>query len=176
MAEETIYTIPLRKEMAKAPKYGGATKAVNATREYLIRHCKTEDIILGQELNRELNSRGRKNAPSRIQVKVYKRGEKMVANLIDAPVIQEEEKKKKGIGEKIKEKVTGKKEEKEEKQEKEEAKREEEKKKVLEHPPERAKPKREIKEAAPKGKKAGQQERKKEIFSKTQKPKHEKKK
>lgn len=180
MADETICTIPLRKEILKVPQYMRATKAVRAAREYLIRHFKASDILIGQELNNHLHERGQRHPPVKVKVKVYKFKDRFVADMIDAPIMKEEEKKK-GMAEKIKETFTGKKPEIPQTQhppahETKAEKIEEEKKEVMKHPPQPPKQKKAIREGAPKERKAGERERKKEIFSKTQKPTHEKKK
>ena len=174
MAEqEILYTIPLRKEMLKLPRYKRVHKAVRATRSFLIKHLKSEEVLIGQDLNRTLYGGGRRNPPTRIKVKVYKFKDKFIADTIDAPVLKEEEKKK-GIGEKIKDTITGKKSPEQQKSETKEEKMEEEKKEILKHPPTQVKEKKAAREFAPKEKKVGEQELKKEVFSKTQKPKHEK--
>ncbi len=174
MAEqETIFTIPLRKEILKVPKYQRTKKAIRSVRSILVRRFKSNDIIIGQDLNMHIHEGGHTNPPTRIKVKVYKYKEKLVADMIDAPILEEEQEKKKGIVEKIKDTVTGKKKAPEEVKEE---KLQEEKKEVLKHPPARKEEKSAPRDAMPRDKKAGERELKKEIFSKTQKPKHEKKK
>jgi large subunit ribosomal protein L31e len=158
-SDERMFTIPLRKELLKAPKYKRSTKAVRATRAYLIKKTHADNVLIGQELNHKLHEHGRKYPPTKIQVKVYKFKEKLIANLPDVPMLKEEEPKKKTTTEKIKEKVIP---------------QEEDKKKILEKPQEK---KEEIK--APKEKippKTGEVKGKKELFPKDEKPKHEKKK
>ncbi|MEK6904291.1 MAG: hypothetical protein AABW87_01735 [Nanoarchaeota archaeon] len=68
---ERIYTIPLRKESQKAPIYKRTMKAVKATREFLQKHMKNPIVKIGRYLNMELNSRGRKNPPHKVKVKVW---------------------------------------------------------------------------------------------------------
>ena len=170
--QETICIIPLRREILKAPKYQRTKKAVRAVRSYLIKRFKLENVLIGQDLNMKLHERGNSNPPVKVKVKVYKYKENLIADTIDAPMLKEEEKKK-GVTEKIKETITGKKSETEEVPEE---KKEEEKKEVLKHPPPQKEEKKAPREAMPRDKKAGEREMKKEIFSKTQKPKHEKKK
>ena len=95
-------TIPLRQETLKAPRYRRAGRAVTATRDFLKRHLKTEDVLLGNQLNEKLNSRGRRNPPPRITVKVYKYKGKFMADVVDAEFKIEEQEKKKGFAEKLK--------------------------------------------------------------------------
>ncbi len=184
MAEEKIFTIPLRRKFIIHPKYRRLKAAVRATRDFLVKNLKTDKIKLGKYLNLKLHEHGRKNPPHEIKVKVWKDADFYKAELIDAPieVTKEEKKLEEKIKEPVKEvkpevkpevteiresKITEKKEE-----------IEEEKEEVLKHPrtkkvkKEKLEPKRKVKGA----KKAGERERKKEIFSKTQKPTHEKKK
>lgn len=134
MAEERIYTIPLRREFLKAPKYKRSKRAISAIRNFLIRHMKAEEVKIGKYLNLEIFKHGRKNPPPRIKVKAVKdkikikdkEMEIVKVELINAPVEVKEEKIEKEIKkEEVKVRET-KQEEKLEKQEKE-------KKEVLEH-------------------------------------------
>lgn len=65
---ERTYTIPLRKQFNKSPLYRRAKKSVTTVREFLVKHMKSEDVKLGQMINRELWKRGIKNPPSKIKV------------------------------------------------------------------------------------------------------------
>ena len=104
---ERTYTIPLRKEMAKVPKYKHTSKAVKTVRKFLQRHMKNENVKLGRHLNMELHKNGRKNTPPRIQVRTWtekvkikdKEIEIVKADWINAPKEEMvvEEKTKKGI-------------------------------------------------------------------------------
>ncbi|KHO45172.1 MAG: 50S ribosomal protein L31, large subunit ribosomal protein L31e [archaeon GW2011_AR3] len=98
MAVERIYTIPLRKEWLKAPKYRRAKKAVDAARQFLEKHMKSEDVNLGKYLNLFIWKHGIKNPPAYIKVKVTKNDAGRVdAELVDAPVD-----KKESVDEKVK--------------------------------------------------------------------------
>ena len=137
MAEERIYTIPLRKEFMKAPSYRKTKRALSAVKQFLTRHMKAEEVKIGKYLNLELWKNGRQNPPPRIKIKAVKDTVKIKdkdvivvrAELINAPVevIEKKEGKKR---EKVKE-------EKPEVMETELEKKiealEEEKKDVLEH-------------------------------------------
>lgn len=67
---EREYVIPLRKQTLHVPRYRRASKAAKTVREFLIRHMKTKEVRLGQELNMHLWERGIKNPPTRVKVKV----------------------------------------------------------------------------------------------------------
>lgn len=134
MAEEKIYTIPLRREFLKAPKYKRSKRAISAIRNFLIRHMKADEVKIGKYLNLEIFKHGRKNPPPRIKVKAVKdkikvkdkEMEIVKVELINAPVeVKEEKIEKETKQEEVKVQET-KQEEKIEKQEKE-------KKEVLEH-------------------------------------------
>ena len=117
---ERTYTIPLRKEWLKVPKYKRAKKAVKAVKQFLKKHLKVHreirldhtDIKLGRYLNLELWHHGIRNPPSRIKITVQKDDKGIVrAELFGKPiVVEKKEEAKKGLAEKIKEKVTGKEE------------------------------------------------------------------
>ncbi len=137
MVLERIYTIPLRKEFLKAPKYKRTKRAIKAIRDFIKRHMKCDNVKIGKYLNLDMWKHGRKNPPSRIQVKTVKDKKKVKdkeiefvkVELINAPEEKKIEKKTK---------VAKKEEIKEEPLEKEEIEREDlekEKAEVLKHAP-----------------------------------------
>src|SRR3989344_4197018 len=69
---ERTYTIPIRREWLKAPKYKRAKRAVSAIRTFLTRHMKSEDIRLGVSVNLELWKHGIKCPPGKIKDNVIK--------------------------------------------------------------------------------------------------------
>ncbi len=83
---EAEYIIPLRKEIMKVAKYDRAKKAVIAVRQFLQKHTKSENVLLGSELNHKLQSRGRKNVITKVHVKVLKDEDKYRAELIGFPI------------------------------------------------------------------------------------------
>jgi len=134
MAQERIYTIPLRKEFLKAPSYKRGKRAISAIRAFLIRHMKAEEVKIGKYLNLEIFKHGRKNPPPRIKVKAIKDKIKVKdkdveivkVELINAPIeIKEEKVEKKGVKEEVKIQET--------KQEENIEEQKKEKKEVLEH-------------------------------------------
>src|SRR3989344_7353752 len=104
MALERTYTIPLRKAFSKAPNYRRTERAVNELRRFIQHNMKCENVKLGKHLNLEMWSRGRKNPPPRIQVKVLKDKRKVkdkdvefvLAELVDMPFELPVDKKEKG--------------------------------------------------------------------------------
>ena len=87
---ERTYNIPLRREWLKAPMYKRAKKAVLATKQFLVRHMKSEDIRLSNDLNHHLWERGIKNPPHHVAVIARKDDQgKVVATLAKPPVVQE---------------------------------------------------------------------------------------
>lgn len=141
MALERVYTIPLRKDFLKAPKYKRTKRAISAIKQFMARHMKCDNVKIGRYLNLEMWKHGRKNPPSKIQVKAVKDKKKVKdkemdfvkVELVNAPEEKIEEKKK-GLKEKLKEKISGKEEpKKEEKPEGFKEELEKEKKEVLLH-------------------------------------------
>lgn len=108
---ERKYVIPLRKECAKVPLYAKTRKAVKATKKFLQKHMKTENVKLGKYLNEALWARGNRHPPARVEVLVTKfedkdKGTYVVAELVNAPVeVKKEAPKKKGLTEKLKDKL-----------------------------------------------------------------------
>ena len=72
MALERTYTIPLRKEFQKAPKYKRAKKAVTAVKEFMQKHMKSKNILIGPKLNLKIWEKGIKNPPHHIKVVAIK--------------------------------------------------------------------------------------------------------
>src|SRR3989338_26442 len=74
-AEKTLertYNVPLRKEYMKAPRLNRTKKAVIALRQFLVKHMKSENVLLSKELNEEMWKHGIQNPPHHVKVKVMK--------------------------------------------------------------------------------------------------------
>ena len=108
---ERTYIIPLRKEFQKAPVYKQTKKAVKATKEFLQKHMKVENIKLGRHLNMRLWAKGYRHPPHKVEVSVElvkdKEGDYAYAELVG---VQKEvlkkavkEEKKTGLAGKIEE-------------------------------------------------------------------------
>lgn len=85
---ERTYTIPLRKEWLKSPKFKRTKKAVIALRQFLSRHMKAEEenVRLGKYLNEFVWSHGIRAPPPRVKVNVVKDDKGIVkAELVGAP-------------------------------------------------------------------------------------------
>ena len=162
------YIIPLRKEVMKVPKYDRTKKSVIAVREFLIKHTKSKNVLLGKELNKKLQEHGRKNVPPRIHVKVIKDEDKYKAELIGFPIELEKDKKQ------AEDKKKPKEEPKEEKTDKEKAE-ETIKKETVEKTPDKKKEAKTISKDQPK-KEVSEKSRHQEIITKNETPKPEKKK
>ena len=144
MAEEKIYTVPLRREFLKVARYNRYKKAMKALKEFLKRHLK-EDVKIGKYLNEEV-TKSRKNPPGKIKIRVEGEKGKYKAELVNAPREEIKKEEEKGRIEKLKEKIIGK----EEKEEKIEEKKEETKKAIEHIPEEKLENKEEVAEIAEK--------------------------
>ena len=110
MATERNYTINLRREFQKAPKYKYSSKAIRSLKEFLKKHMKSDNVIIGKYLNQEIWKNGPRNPPGKVKIKVIKDGDKIKAELIGAPeeIIEAPKPKKKKpqtMKEKLQEKV-----------------------------------------------------------------------
>jgi len=145
---ERTYVIPLRREFQKAPIYKRTKRAVAATKTFLKKNMKMDDIKLGRHLNMVLWARGNRNPPHKVEVSAEvikdKDGDYVYAELVGVEKEQlkvEVVEKKEGLAGKVQDLVGGKpKEEKQktEQQKKVEKQKEEEKKvkeKVLKEVP-----------------------------------------
>ncbi len=79
---ERTYTIPLRKEFQKVPRWRKTKKAVAAVKQFLTKHMKSENVKLSTSLNEKLWNHGIRNPPHKIKVNVTKDSEgKVTAEL-----------------------------------------------------------------------------------------------
>lgn len=68
------HTIPLRRSFLQSPRKFRTKKAISALIAYVVRHAKvaSQHVIVGEELNELLWSRGITNPPSKVTVEVTK--------------------------------------------------------------------------------------------------------
>ena len=69
---ERTYTVPLRKEFMKVPRWRRTKKATKALREFLQKHMKSKEVKLSTELNQKVWKHGGKNPPHHVKVSVTK--------------------------------------------------------------------------------------------------------
>ena len=102
---ERIYVIPLRRQTLKVPYYRKSKKAIATIREFISKHVKSSDVLIGRYLNLELWKHGMKNPPGKVKVNVSKDDKGVVkVELFGAP--KEEKKDEKKVEEKKDEKKT----------------------------------------------------------------------
>lgn len=70
-AEERTYVIPLRYAYF-VPRPKRANKAIKIIREFVKRHLKVEEVLIGDDVNKKVWERNREKPPRRIKVKVKK--------------------------------------------------------------------------------------------------------
>ena len=94
MAENKIlereYTIPLRKEFLKVPRYRRMQRAIKTIKQFIAKHMKIPDrevskVKLDMYLNNELWFRGIKNPPTKIKVKATREKDLVKVDFIDIP-------------------------------------------------------------------------------------------
>lgn len=87
---ERIYTIPLRREWMKVPRYKRARKGVVALKEFIAHHMSVphrdvKNVKLDMYLNNQLWFRGPRNAPARVKVKATKKGNIVHVTFVEIP-------------------------------------------------------------------------------------------
>jgi len=83
---ERTYVIPLRRETLKVPPRRKAKKAVKAVREFISKHMKSKNVVIGKYLNLKIWQRGMKNPPHKVQVTTTKDDKgKVYVELLGAP-------------------------------------------------------------------------------------------
>ena len=70
---ERIYTIPLGKVWAW--RRNRAARAVRVLRNFITRHMKAQEVIIGDDVNEEIWRRGLQKPPRRIRVRAEKDSE-----------------------------------------------------------------------------------------------------
>ena len=80
--EERIYTIPLR-AVKKAPRWKRSNRAIALIREYLMKHTKSEYIMIDTAINEKVWARGSQKPPSKIRVKVTEEEDIIRAELVE---------------------------------------------------------------------------------------------
>src|SRR6185503_6862251 len=74
MSEENtarIYTVNLSKAW-DTPKYRRTDRVINIIKEFTERHMQTDKVKIDQDLNRHIWSRGKKNPPRKIRLRMVK--------------------------------------------------------------------------------------------------------
>ena len=71
IVEERFYTIPLKRAWVSS-RFERTAKAIRILKGFLRRHLKTDNFRVSNELNEFLWSRGIKNPPRRVRVRVVK--------------------------------------------------------------------------------------------------------
>ncbi len=79
--EERIFTIPLRKAY-RASRDKRAKKAMSIIREFLKRHMKNEEVVIGESINKAVWRRGAQKPPRRIRVHATVHEGKVYAELL----------------------------------------------------------------------------------------------
>ena len=70
MAEERIYVVPIKKIKKIVPRWKRAPRAARFVREFIARHTKADEVIIGTDVNEKIWKRGIEKPPSKLRVKV----------------------------------------------------------------------------------------------------------
>lgn len=62
------YVIPLRRKTRHAPKWRRSKKAIVVLKEFVQKHMKCENVVIGKDLNELVWVRGSKNPPGKVSV------------------------------------------------------------------------------------------------------------
>jgi large subunit ribosomal protein L31e len=122
---ERVYNVPLRKEFQKVASWRRTEKAVKALREFIAKHMKSEDIVIGKYANQLLWKNGIKSPPHHVKVTAIKDDKgKVTVELTELTAKAKREiEKEKGLKKKKEEKEAEKKKKEEEAKKAEEAKK-----------------------------------------------------
>ena len=86
MVLERVYNVPLRKEFQKVANWRRTEKAVTALRQFISKHMKSDNVILGKYVNQQLWKNGIKNPPHHVKINASKDEKGRVSvELVDLP-------------------------------------------------------------------------------------------
>ena len=134
---ERTYIIPLRKYTVKVARWRRAKKSIGLIKKFMKRHMKSDNILIGQELNQLIWARGGKVVPNKVEVKALREEGIVKVNLIGSPLPGIEKKPEKKKETKKEEPKKEEKKEEKPKQEKKEEPKEEKKEVKKEEKPEK---------------------------------------
>ena len=87
MAEEKIFTIPLRDAHGRGTRKHRSKKAMAVIKKYLKKHTKTEDVKIGKSINEKIWENGIQNIPRKIRVHVLKEADAIYSELVGVDII-----------------------------------------------------------------------------------------
>lgn len=109
MAEEKIFTIPLRDIFSKE-RVRRAQNASRLVRKFLIKHMKSENVKVGNSINENIWKRGMQKPPRKVRIHAVKEEDIVYAELLGVEIktpskeeLKKKDEKKKQKKEKIKE-------------------------------------------------------------------------
>lgn len=71
IVEERIYNLPFRRVWG-TPRWKRTPRAVRMLREYVGRHMKVENVVISNEVNEQIWSRGMSKPPRKLRIRVVK--------------------------------------------------------------------------------------------------------
>jgi len=96
-----IYTINFSKAWL-TPKHKRTDRVVNMIREFAIKHMKSSQIKIDQELNRYIWERGKTNPPRKVRVRIVKdEDDQVIVSLYEDIVIESDSQTKTETSEKV---------------------------------------------------------------------------
>lgn len=107
--EKRVHIIPIRREVVRAPRWKRAKRAINIIREYVQKHYRTDDVIIGKHLNEKIWERGSRKPPMKVKVVAVKTDKRVSLELEEK--YEEKKEEKKTVKEKVAEALPVKKEE-----------------------------------------------------------------
>lgn len=109
MAEERVFTVPLRGAFGKSRRFR-ASNATRIIRSFLVKHMKTENVKIGDSINKTVWKKGIQKPPRRLRIHALKEEDTIYAELLGTEIktpsteeVKKKEEKKEEKKKKIKE-------------------------------------------------------------------------
>jgi len=83
---ERVYNVPLRREFQKVARWRKTEKAVKALKQFVAKHMKSDNVLIGRYVNQHLWKNGIKNPPHHVKINAVKDEKgKVSVELVELP-------------------------------------------------------------------------------------------
>ncbi len=82
-ADEKIYDVPLRRYFTESGRRKKAPHAIKGVRDFISKKARSNNIVIGEDINRTIWARGVSKPPAKIRIRVRKDGDKAIAELVE---------------------------------------------------------------------------------------------
>ncbi len=82
-ADEKIYDVPLRRYFTESGRRKKAPHAIKGVIKFISKKSRSNNIVIGEDINRSIWARGISKPPAKIRIRVRKDGDRVIAELVE---------------------------------------------------------------------------------------------